>query len=117
MHDETKTPRSGRGQKPGFRHSDDAKARIGASNKAHWSSPEKRAETSARTKQLMADPAVRQRIRAGMLRASGQTSEVRLLRAAWRAACPAVRTRFLAELFSPVCSASASEPVDRDKSE
>lgn len=73
---------------------------------------EKRARFSAETKARMKDPAVRARIsertKSGMLAASGQLAELRLLRDAWQCARPAARTRFLNEILAPVCSASAS---------
>lgn len=57
-----------------------------------------RLEISQNTKLRMADPAVRQRIREGMRAASGEANEVQTLRAAWLAARPAARKRFLVEL-------------------
>ncbi|WP_245453016.1 hypothetical protein [Bradyrhizobium sp. C9] len=56
------------------------------------------AEISKRTKERMADPEVRQRIREGMQAASDEAAEVKMLRAAWLAASPAARTKFLIEL-------------------
>jgi hypothetical protein len=58
----------------------------------------RRLEISQNTKLRMADPAVRQRIREGMRAASGEAIEVQTLRAAWLAARPAARKRFLVEL-------------------
>jgi hypothetical protein len=58
----------------------------------------RRLEISQNTKLRMADPAVRQRIREGMQAASGEAIEVQTLRAAWLAARPAARKRFLVEL-------------------
>ena len=58
----------------------------------------RRLEISQNTKLRMADPAVRQRIREGMRAASGEAVEVQTLRAAWLAARPAARKRFLVEL-------------------
>jgi hypothetical protein len=55
------------------------------------------AEISQRTKLRMADPAVRQRIRDGMRAASGEAVEVKMLRAAWLAARPAARMKFLVQ--------------------
>jgi hypothetical protein len=62
-------------------------------------------EISQRTKQRMADPEVRQRIRDGMQAASGEAAEVQMLRLAWVAARPAARARFLVEI-----SRADSEP-------
>jgi hypothetical protein len=59
----------------------------------------RRLEISQNTKLRMADPAVRQRIREGMRAASGEAIEVQTLRAAWLAARPAARKRFLVELI------------------
>ena len=58
----------------------------------------RRLEISQNTKLRMANPAVRQRIREGMRAASGEAVEVQTLRAAWLAARPAARKRFLVEL-------------------
>jgi hypothetical protein len=57
-----------------------------------------RAKISQDTKTRMADPAVRQRIQDGMRAASGEAVELQTLMAAWRAARPNSRKRFLAEL-------------------
>jgi hypothetical protein len=65
-----------------------------------------RARISADTKARMANPAVRQRIRDGMQANSGELNELRALRAAWRAVRPAVRNRFIHEIFASACSAS-----------
>jgi hypothetical protein len=58
----------------------------------------RRVEISQRTKQRMADPEVRQRIKDGMRAASGEVAEVQMLRLAWVAARPAARARFLVEI-------------------
>ena len=58
----------------------------------------RRLEISQNTKLRMADPAVRPRIRERMRAASGEAVEVQTLRAAWLAARPAARKRFLVEL-------------------
>ncbi len=94
--------------KPGSRkHSDETKARIAEGHRARWQDPAERQRVSEATKARMADPAVRQRIRDGMLAATGETDELRMLRMAWRAARAAVRRRFLDELLRPACEASA----------
>jgi hypothetical protein len=73
-------------------------------------SKDQRARISAATKAAMEDPAVRARIsertKAGMLAASGQLLELRLLRDAWQRARSGTRTRFLNEILAPVCTAS-----------
>lgn len=74
----------------------------------------KRAEISEATKARMADPAVRQRIRDGMRRASGEAAELQSIDEAWRAARPSARLRFLAQFFEPPCYASASSAEDQD---
>jgi hypothetical protein len=70
-----------------------------------------RALISARTRQAMAAPAVRQRIsertKAGMAAVSGSASERAALAFAWRLARPSVRRAFVEGLFTPLCSASA----------
>lgn len=76
----------------GWTHSSETKARMAALMRS------RSAEISEQTKQRMADPAVRQRIRDGMRAASGETDEVKMLRLAWRAARPAARAKFLVEL-------------------
>jgi hypothetical protein len=58
----------------------------------------RRDEISRLTKLRMADPEVRQRIRDGMYAASGEAVEVQVLRAAWLAARPAARKKFLMQL-------------------
>lgn len=95
----------------GWHHTPEARAKI----RATMSDPAKRAEISKATKARMADPAVRQRIKDGMREASGQMDELRMLRVAWRAACPAVRVRFLTELHAPICTAPEPEPLDRSE--
>lgn len=64
------------------------------------SDPAARAKISEDTKTRMADPAVRQRIKDGMQKASGHVDELRVLRAVWAAARPAVRAQFILELIS-----------------
>ena len=85
----------------GWHHSPETRAKI----RATMSDPARRAEISEATKIRMADPAVRQRIKDGMAEASGEAAEIHLMRAAWKAARPAVRARFIAELFAPACEA------------
>ena len=79
-------------ERGGWKHSDETRARISATMQS------RRLEISQNTKLRMADPAVRQRIREGMRAASGEAIEVQTLRAAWLAARPAARKRFLVEL-------------------
>jgi hypothetical protein len=75
--------------------------------------PEQRARISAATKAAMADPAVRQRIHDGMRRASAVSLlELKSLRAAWLSAGASARKRFLDEILSPVCTASAPNDAD-----
>lgn len=81
----------------------EARSRIAESNKARWDDPAKRAAVSEATKARMADPAVRQRIKDGMLQASGISDDLRLIRSAWKAASPLARKRFLDDLFRPAC--------------
>lgn len=75
------------------KHSPETKTRIAELMRS------RSAEISQSTKQRMADPAVRQRIRDGMKAASGEALELQMLRTAWLAARPAARTRFLVELL------------------
>lgn len=88
----------------GQKHSPETRAKI----RAIMGDPARRAAISEATKAGMADPAVRERIKQGMQKAADDRDEIRLLRVAWRASSPDVRKRFLAELLSPVCCASAS---------
>lgn len=83
----------------GWHHSPETRAQITATMRA------RRTEISEATKLRMADPAVRQRIKDGMAEASGEAAEIHLLRAAWKTARRAVRTRFIAELFAAACEA------------
>lgn len=85
--------------KAGQGHTPETIARI----RAKMSDPAKRAQISQDTKARMADPAVRQRIRDGMEAASGVAVELQVLRAAWLAARPKVRRRFLDDLLHPAC--------------
>lgn len=67
--------------------------------------PEQRAKISEATRAAMADPAVRKRIsdrtKAGMRAAeAAAVKELKGLQRAWRAAGPAARRRFLADLLS-----------------
>ncbi|MHC2390829.1 hypothetical protein ACVMFA_009525 [Bradyrhizobium liaoningense] len=78
--------------KRGGKHSPETKARIAETMRS------RSLEISQRTKQRMADPEIRQRIRDGMQAASGETAEVQMLRLAWVAARPAARARFLVEI-------------------
>jgi hypothetical protein len=75
-----------------------------------------RARISAETKARMQDPAVRARIsertKAGMQAASGQLAELRPLRDAWLRSGTGTRTRFLNEILSPVCTASAPKDAN-----
>lgn len=100
----------------GWKHSQDARERIAASNRANWDA-DKRAAVSAATKARMADPAVRQRIKDGMQVAAAQVEELRALRALWRATSSPTRVRFITELLSPVSSASAPHPIDRTEAQ
>ena len=84
---------------PGQKHSAETRAKI----RATMSDPARRAAISEGTKAAMADPTVRHRIKQGMQRAADERDEIRLLRVAWRASSPDVRKRFLAELLDPVC--------------
>ena len=76
----------------GWKHSEETRAKIKAKMQA------RRAEISEQTKLRMANPAVRKRIQDGMRAASGEAVELHTLRAAWSAAQPAARKRFLVEL-------------------
>jgi|EndMetStandDraft_4_1072995.scaffolds.fasta_scaffold452650_1 hypothetical protein len=76
----------------GGKHSAETRARIAETMRS------RRLEISQRTKQRMADPEVRQRIKDGMQAASGEVAEVQMLRLAWVAARPAARARFLVEI-------------------
>ena len=76
----------------GWKHSPETRARITETMRV------RSAEISERTKLRMAHPEVRQRIRDGMRAASGEAIELQTLRAAWLAARPTARKRFLAEL-------------------
>jgi hypothetical protein len=87
--------------KNGEKHSDEARAKIAEKNQARMTA-EERAKISRDTKLRMADPSVRQRIKDGMREATGEAVELQTLRAAWLAARPAARQRFLAELTNAV---------------
>jgi hypothetical protein len=76
----------------GWKHSSETRARIAETMRS------RSLEISQLTKLRMADPEVRQRIRNGMQAASGEAAELQTLRAAWLAARPAARKRFLIEL-------------------
>jgi hypothetical protein len=82
-------------KKGGWKHSDETRSRMAARM-----TDAERARISEQTKARMADPAVREKIQAGMRAASGEAVEVQMLNAAWRSARPAARKRFLAELTS-----------------
>jgi len=77
----------------GWKHSDATRSRMAARMTAA-----ERARISEQTKARMADPAVRQRIQAGMRAASGEAVELRMLKAAWSSGRPAARKRFLTDL-------------------
>ncbi len=67
--------------------------------------PARRAEISASTKQRMADPAVRERIRDGMRRrADAELAEIEALRTVWIRTRPSVRARFIREVFEAGCA-------------
>lgn len=89
--------------KSGSSHTPETRQRIAAKATARMS-PEERQRISAETKARMASPEVRQRIRDGMMAASGEIEELRALRVMWRGCRPAVRQRFLAELLQPLCT-------------
>ena len=93
--------------KRGATHSIKTKAVLSEKASVRMNAAE-RAKIGEATKARMADPAVRQRIKDGMRRASGETLELRVLLQAWCAARPIVRSRFLNQLFLPACSASES---------
>jgi hypothetical protein len=76
----------------GWKHSPETKARIAEKLRS------RSVEISQLTKLRMANPEVRQRIRDGMLAASGEAAEVQMLRLAWLAARPTARAKFLLEL-------------------
>lgn len=97
----------------GWKHSPETKAKIAQTQRARWDDTA-RAATSKVTKARMADPAVRQRIRDGMRRASGETGQLQAIETAWRNAGPTVRLRFISQTFAPVCSASASPAEDEN---
>jgi hypothetical protein len=90
--------------KNGAKHSDEARANIGAKNQARMTA-EEREKISRDTKLRMADPSVRQRIKDGMRAATGEAVELQTLRAVWLAARPAARRRFLAELTDATAQA------------
>jgi hypothetical protein len=79
-------------KKGGWKHSDETRAKIFHHQQS------RRTQISEATKLRMADPAVRQRIQDGMRAASVEAVELQTLRAAWGAARPGARKRFLAEL-------------------
>lgn len=97
----------------GWKHSAETRAKITATNLARWNDPAKRASFGEAMKGRMADPAIRQRIKDGMRRASGKGIELDALRAVWAATCPAVRAKFIFELVS----LSPLGPVDRGASD
>jgi hypothetical protein len=70
-----------------------------------FASPAKRAAHSELTREKMSDPAVRERIRAGMARAAER--ELASLREAWRRAPQKVREQFLAEIAVATVAARA----------
>jgi hypothetical protein len=73
-------------------------------------SPEQRARISTATKAAMDNPEVRERIRTGMRAASGELPEMLALDAAWSAARPAVRKRFLGDvLIEPAIRSPADD--------
>ncbi|MDI3561132.1 hypothetical protein [Bradyrhizobium sp. Arg816] len=78
--------------KRGWKRSPESKARMAELMRS------RRFEISKRTKERMADPEVRQRIRDGMQASSGEAAELQMLRLAWVGARPSARTRFLIEL-------------------
>lgn len=80
-------------KKGGWMHSSETRAKMRSRM-----TDAQRAKISADTKARMADPAVRQRIQDGMRAASGEAIELQTLRAAWRAAHPGARKRFLVEI-------------------
>src|SRR5579864_8771328 len=97
----------------GKTHSAETKARIAEKLRARMSDPAVRAKVSADTKAGMADPAVRQRIRDGMAGVAAAAAEkeltsVIILRAAWYAAPPSARKRFIEEILLPAWSPSAA---------
>jgi hypothetical protein len=65
-----------------------------------WQNHERGATISAATRLRMADPRVREKIRAGMMNAAGVRAEAAHLRAAWAAARPTVRRDFLEWVLS-----------------
>jgi hypothetical protein len=71
---------------------------------ARWT-PESRAAHGAKTKESMADPAVRARIVAGM-QASEKAllKQIETLNAEWRSASPAARSRFFRDILAPLWS-------------
>jgi hypothetical protein len=84
-------------KKGGWKHSDETRAKIAAKQRS-WMTDAERAKISQETKARMADPAVRRRIQDGMRAASGEAIELQTMLAAWRAARPAARKRFMAEV-------------------
>lgn len=89
----------------GWTHSPETKARLAALMRS------RSAEISERTKQRMADPAVRQRIRDGMRAASGEADELKSLQMAWSAARPGARATFLVEITR--ANAESRQPLER----
>lgn len=75
---------------------------TGGDRRSAWT-PERRAAHGAKTKERMADPAVRARIVEGM-RTSDEAllKQIKSLHTAWIDALPAARSRFLRELLSPL---------------
>lgn len=78
--------------KQGCERSPESKARMAELMRS------RSAEISKRTKERMADPEVRNRIRDGMQAASGEAADFQMLRLAWVGARPSARARFLIEL-------------------
>jgi hypothetical protein len=79
-------------KKGGWKRTEETRAKLKETLRS------RRHEISRQTIARMADPAVRQRIQDGMRAASGEATELQTLRAAWHAARPATRKRFLADL-------------------
>jgi hypothetical protein len=97
--------------KRGQTHSAETVARIAEKARARMTSAE-RAKIAADTRARMADPAVRQRIRDGMAAAKNELASLSALRAAWNAASPSVRKRFIEDITLTACFASVSQPGD-----
>ena len=75
---------------------------TGIDRRSTWT-PERRAAQGAKTKERMADPAVRARIIAGMQASENALlKEIEPLQTAWLDASPAARSRFVREILSPL---------------